>query len=77
MGGLVMAYGYGKIASEQRKAGVAAKHSAYIEAAQLDDKADVVRGATQRDAIRERQIADYTGSTALAAAGGASCAASV
>ncbi len=49
-------------------AGKERRKSAYIEAAQWDDKADVTRGATQREAAREKLIADYTGSTALAAA---------
>ena len=68
MGELIMLYGTAKLAKEQRSAGKERQRSAYIEAGQLDDKADVTRGATQREATREKLIADYTGSTALAAA---------
>ncbi len=66
MGDLVQLYGFGKLAKAQKSAGKERQRSAYIEAGQMDDKADVMRGATQREAAREKLIADYTGSTALA-----------
>ena len=68
MAELVMLAGVGISAYGKVKAGDERRRSAYIEAGQLDDKADVTRGATQREAAREKLIADYTGSTALAVA---------
>lgn len=64
----VLAVTYAYQAYGEVQQGKELKRVAYSEAAQLDDKADVIRAVSQRDAEREKVLAEYSGSRALALA---------
>lgn len=68
MGELAFIVGIGLTAKAQREAGKEGKAEAFFQAGQLEQRAGVTRGASQRAAIRELDVAENIQSRALALA---------